>query len=88
MALDPVPHTAGAKAKEHPALVNARLAVEQDPVRLEKERWLASEERRQANEILKAIRLGSTLAVTEALLRGEKVPRSALDPKWLKAYGL
>lgn len=37
--------------------------------------------------LLKAIRLAPTLEICEALLRGEKVPRSKLDPVWLKAYG-
>ena len=36
---------------------------------------------------LKALRLAPSLDVFEALLRGESVPRSRLDPDWAKAYG-
>ena len=64
-------------------LDNARLAVEQDPVRL----WLESDERRASLELLKAVRLAPTLEVCEALLRGEKVPRSQLSREWLGRYG-
>lgn len=45
-------------------------------------------ERRESLELLKAIRLGWSLEVCEALLGGEKVPPSRLDPEWAKAYGL
>jgi hypothetical protein len=37
--------------------------------------------------ILKALRLAPTLAIGEALLRGEKVPAAKLDAGWLRAYG-
>ena len=43
---------------------------------------------RESIELLKAVRLAPSLEVCEALLRGEKVPKSRLDPKWAKAYGL
>ena len=36
---------------------------------------------------LKALRLSPSLDVFEALLRGQSVPKSRLDPKWAKAYG-
>lgn len=66
-------------------LENARLAVEHDPVRLR----LESREAQATRLWIKAMRLaGPSLEVFEALLRDEKVPRSRLDPKWLKSYGI
>ena len=47
-----------------------------------------TKERRESLQLLKAVRLGKSLEVCEALLRGEKVPLTMLDPKWAKAYGL
>jgi hypothetical protein len=47
-----------------------------------------SHERRIGLAMLKCVRLAPTLAVCEALMRGEKVPASALDPDWAKAYGI
>lgn len=38
--------------------------------------------------IWRAMMLAPTLEICEALLRGEDVPRSALDPVWLKRFGL
>lgn len=64
---------------------NARLAVDRDPVRLR----LESREAQASRLWIKALRLcGGSLEVFEALLRDEKVPRSRLDPNWLKSYGL
>ena len=37
---------------------------------------------------LKCVRLAPDLETCEALMRGERVPRSRLDPRWAKAYGL
>ena len=51
-------------------------------------KYRPTRERREAQEILKAVRLSPSLEICEALLRGEKVPLSRLDPKWAKAYGL
>jgi hypothetical protein len=62
----------------------ADLAVTDDPVRL----WLESRERRESLGLIKVVRLAPTLEVAEALLRGERVPVSRLDPEWAKAYGL
>lgn len=75
------------------------VAVNYTPVRDETDRFLEalepvlakyrdSRERRQHLAFIKALRLAPRIEVFEALMRGEKVPRSALDPKWLKAYGL
>lgn len=47
-----------------------------------------TKERREAQEILKAVRLAPSLEVCEALLRGEKVPISRFDPQWARKYGL
>jgi hypothetical protein len=63
---------------------NARDAVENDPVCA----YLSSEKRREADVLFKAFMLARDLQTCEALLRGEKVPRSRLDPVWAKAYGL
>ena len=35
-----------------------------------------------------AIMLAPTLAICEALLRGEHVPVERLDPEWAERYGL
>ena len=69
-------------AYQHPALANAREAVERE------QRWRESAERQAMLRVHRAIRLAPTLEVCEALLRGERVPRTALDPMWRKAYGL
>lgn len=45
-------------------------------------------ERRRAQVLIRAVRLAPDLETCEAILRGERVPRSRLDPKWAKAYGL
>lgn len=68
----------------HEMLENARHAVEYDPV-LARLRFRGDDD---AQELMKAIRLANTLPVARALLRGETVPRSSVDPQWLKAYGL
>lgn len=41
-----------------------------------------------AHTLIRVLRLAPNLHVAEALLRGETVPRSSVDPQWLKAYGL
>lgn len=38
--------------------------------------------------LTKAMRLAPTVAVYNALLEGQPVPRSALDPQWAPRYGL
>jgi hypothetical protein len=38
--------------------------------------------------LLKAIRLCPTVELAERYLRGERVPVSALDQRWARAYGL
>jgi hypothetical protein len=45
-------------------------------------------EYRQSLELLRAIRLAPRLEICEAILRGERVPRSMLASDWLEAYGL
>jgi len=52
------------------------------------EKYRDTRKRRESLALLKVVRLAPTLEVAEALLRDEKVPRSRLDPKWLKSYGL
>lgn len=43
---------------------------------------------RESQEFHKALRLAPNIQVCEALLRGEPVPRSQLDPLWAKRYGV
>jgi hypothetical protein len=62
-------------------------ALDLDAVRSENRRR-ESLEYREAAAILRALRLAPTIELGEAILRGEKVPTSALDPEWAKAYGL
>lgn len=38
--------------------------------------------------LYRAVTLAPTIDVCEALLRGEKVPVSRLDPAWARRYGL
>jgi hypothetical protein len=47
-----------------------------------------SKARRESLFILKCIRIAGDLETCEALMRGEKVPKSRLDPYWRKAYGI
>ena len=44
--------------------------------------------RRESLHILRALRLAPDLATCEAILRGDRVPRSRLDPEWARAYGM
>lgn len=56
---------------------------------LDLDRHRDTAERRWSLAFVKALRLaGPDLEVMEALCRGEKVPRSRLDPRWRKSYGL
>jgi hypothetical protein len=47
-----------------------------------------TKERRESLFILKCLRLAKDFEAMEALMRGEKVPRSRLDPYWVEAYGM
>ena len=47
-----------------------------------------SRERRESIALHKALRLAPDLVTFEALLGGEAVPLSRLDPRWRRAYGL
>lgn len=68
------------------------------PEALAEARWLLEtlaagdvqtrESRLEAERGIKAMRLAPTLGVYDALLRGERVPVSALEPKWVARYGL
>lgn len=55
-------------------------------------RYLALEDLRvdtgPSTRLWRAIMLSPRLEVCEALLRGQHVPRSALDPLWAKRFGL
>lgn len=42
----------------------------------------------EAQRGIKAMMLAPTLAIYRALLQGQQVPVSALDPTWAKRYGL
>jgi hypothetical protein len=54
---------------------------------LDLEKHRDTKERREHLHMIRALRLARDLETFEALLRGEKVPPSRLDPKWVKAYG-
>jgi hypothetical protein len=45
-------------------------------------------QRRESFVLLRAVRLAPDLGTCEAILRGDRVPRSRLDPEWARAYGL
>lgn len=47
-----------------------------------------SKKRRESLAMHRALCLAPSLDVFEALCRGEKVPRSRLDQKWLRAFNL
>jgi len=51
------------------------------------EKFADTRERRESLFMLKCLRLAPDLETFEALRRGEKVPRTRLDPEWAKAYG-
>lgn len=62
-----------------------RLLEALEPVH---ERCRDTRARRESLALIKAVRLAPDLETAEAILRGERVPRSRLDPYWCKAYGL
>jgi hypothetical protein len=65
-------------------LENARLAVENDPVRIAME----SEAARASRRLYKAMMLAPSIEICEALLRGENVPIERLNPIWVRKFGL
>lgn len=67
----------------HPAVIEAR-----EVIRLEQQQrgiYLLDEDIRK---LARAVMLSPTLDVCEALLRGEHVPTSRLDPAWVRRYGM
>lgn len=73
-------------AQQQPATATSieqlvQLLRSTDPERI---LWRTQYERRLARAVL----LAPTLEVCEALLLGEPVPRSRLDPLWARRYGL
>lgn len=64
--------------RPHPAIIEARelLALEQ-----------ACRDD-QARRLERAVMLAPTLAICKALLRGEAVPQSQLDPSYFHRYGI
>lgn len=84
---EPTPEAAGSSRN-----LAAPASVESETDRLlaaldHDERFRDTRERRESLALMKVIRLAPTIEVAEALLRGEKVPRSKLDPDALRAYG-
>lgn len=73
-----------------PALPRSELDASLDAflAALPLDKFRDTRERRESLVILRALRLGPTLEVGEAILRGERVPVSRLDPYWARAYGL
>lgn len=63
---------------------NAALAVDLDPVRLQRETaaW------RAGNRLWRAVMLAPTAELCDALLRGQHVPLERLDPAWVAKFGL
>ena len=55
---------------------------------LDIEKHRLTRERLEGLHLLRALRLAPDLETCEAILRGERVPRSRLDPQGAKAYGL
>jgi hypothetical protein len=63
--------------------------AEQNVRRLNRERAeRETEQWRAGNRLWRAIMLSPTPAVCEALLRGQDVPTSRLDPEWVSRLGL
>ena len=62
-------------------LENAELVIDLE------QRARDSVERLESLVVLKNVRLATKLETCEALLRGEKVHRSRLDPEWVRRYG-
>ena len=48
----------------------------------------AAEMRRELARVHRAIMLAPTIEICEALLRGERVPITLLDPVWVAKFGL
>jgi hypothetical protein len=72
----------------HPALENARLAVLADYLERRAAReYDASDEAEQARRGIRAWQLAPTIAIYQALMRGESVPVSALDQRAVRRYG-
>lgn len=69
---------------EECACEDCRFWRAMDPL-IEKHR--DTRERHESLQMIQALRLAPDLETFEALLRGEKVPLSRLDPEWVKAYG-
>jgi len=65
-------------------LENGHKAVDSDPVA----QHLESAEREWAGELWRALCLAPDLETLEALLDGESVPLTRLDPYWSKRFGL
>ena len=72
-------------SKESPGLHDStdRLIATLD---IEKHRL--TRERLESLHLLRALRLAHDLETCEAILRGERVPRSRLDPQGAQTYGL
>jgi hypothetical protein len=86
-------------SRRHRPDIVASAAVTTEPVRDEPDRLLEALEpvlekyrdtraRRESLALIRAVRLARDLETCEAILRGEHVPRSRLDPEWARRYGL
>lgn len=64
-------------------LLNAITAVEEDHVRI----WLENSEHDWARHAAKCVALSVDLETCQALMRGDAVPASRLDPRGMRAYG-
>lgn len=66
------------------ARANAAWLIEQE----ELERCLREPERHSLRRFWQALMLAADVETFEALLDGERVPISRLDPEWVKHFGM
>jgi hypothetical protein len=52
------------------------------------EKFRDTKQRRESLALLRAVRLARDLETCEMILAQGRAPKSRLDPKWAKAYGL
>lgn len=68
---------------QDPAVAEARAIIREEEQ--QRARYISDDGLRQ---LARAVMLAPTLDVCEALLRGEIVPESRLDPAWVRRYGI
>jgi hypothetical protein len=76
------PQTYTLEPLRHPAVLDAHEALELE----EQMRRLRAED--ETTRIWRAVMLAPTLEVCRALLAGERVPLTQLDPVWVRKFGI